>query len=101
VKIDQSVKKNTGLPVAGAQARTGKAVEKAQAEKTSGSGDNVTLSPEAQAMASQSNDKGTFDVSKVNEIKAAIANGTFKVNANRIADGLIDTVKDLISTRKG
>lgn len=100
MKIDQSVNKNTGLPVAGTQTRAGKAVDKAQTEKAS-SGDSVTLSPEAQVMASHTGDKEAFDVNKVNEIKAAIANGTFQINPNRIAEGLIDTVKDLISTRKG
>lgn len=98
MKIDQSVNKNTGLTVT-TQSRAGKAAEKAAADKA-GDSDSVTLSPEAQAMAAAS-DKDTFNMDKVNEIKAAIANGTFKVNANRIADGLIDTVKDLISTRKG
>jgi negative regulator of flagellin synthesis FlgM len=99
VKIDQSVNKNTGLPVTTSQTRTGKTAEKAGADKAADS-DSVTLSPEAQAMAVVS-DKDTFDMDKISQIKAAIANGTFKVNANRIADGLIDTVKDLISTRKG
>ena len=36
---------------------------------------------------------------KVAEIKAAIANGTFQIDPDKIADGLIDTVKNLISAR--
>jgi negative regulator of flagellin synthesis FlgM len=98
VKIDQTIKKNAGL-ITGAPARgTGKTAGTTETKASSSSGDSVTLSPEAQAMAAAS-DKDSFDVDKVNQIKAAIANGTFQVNANRIADGLIDTVKDLISTR--
>jgi negative regulator of flagellin synthesis FlgM len=100
VKIDDSMKKALGLPTTSAQTRSGKTLEKAAVEKAPS--DNVTLSPKAQALASQSaSTNGVFDAAKVNEIKAAIANGTFQVNPERVAEGLIDTVKDLISTRRG
>jgi negative regulator of flagellin synthesis FlgM len=100
VKIDDSMKKALGLPVTSAQTRSGKTSEKTAVDNASS--DNVTLSPKAQALASQASaGNGVFDSAKVTEIKAAIAKGTFQVNPQRIADGLIDTVKDLISTRKG
>lgn len=99
MKIDDSMKK-LGLPVAGAQTRAGKTAEKSAVDKAPT--DNVTLSPKAQAMATKAaGTNGVFDSAKVTEIKAAIAKGTFVVNPERVADGLIDTVKDLISTRKG
>ncbi|RJG05932.1 flagellar biosynthesis anti-sigma factor FlgM [Noviherbaspirillum cavernae] len=99
MKINDSIKKSADLGIGAPQNRSGKAVDKAGVEKTPS--DNVTLSTQARALAGQSGDKGVFNTDKVNEIKAAIANGTFQVDAQRIADGLIDTVKDLISTRKG
>lgn len=37
-----------------------------------------------------------IDVEKVNRLKQDIANGSFKVNANVIADNLIKSVKELI-----
>jgi negative regulator of flagellin synthesis FlgM len=99
VKIDDS-KKPQGYNVSAP--RTGKAAEKpAVSGAPAASSDSVTLSSKAQALSSQSATNGVFDAGKVEEIKAAIANGTFQVNPERVADGLIDSVKDLLSTRKG
>jgi negative regulator of flagellin synthesis FlgM len=97
VKIDDSMKKTQGLGVGAAQTRSAKAAEKAAVDKTPS--DNVTLSSKAQALAAQVSGTSVFDSKKVNEIKAAIASGQFQVNPERVAEGLIDTVKDLISTR--
>jgi negative regulator of flagellin synthesis FlgM len=94
VKIDDTNKKL--VSVGTTQARASKAPEPASAGASS---DNVTLS--AQASASQVSSGSVFDSQKVNEIKMAIANGQFKVNAESVADGLMNTVKDLISTRRG
>ena len=38
-----------------------------------------------------------FDAAKVEEIKAAIAEGRFKINPEAIADGLIAMARDLIA----
>ncbi|WP_293779198.1 flagellar biosynthesis anti-sigma factor FlgM [uncultured Oxalicibacterium sp.] len=98
MKIDDASKKIAGLSVGTTATRAGKGAEKTDATgKTST--DNVTLSTQAQAL-SQSGSAGVFDAKKVDEIKAAIAGGQFKVNAESVADGLMDTVKDLISTRR-
>ena len=40
------------------------------------------------------------DSEKVAAIKQAISEGRFKVNPEKVADGLIDSVKDLISANK-
>lgn len=98
MKITDSLNKTTGLGATTAQARAGKTTEKAGAEKASS--DSVTLSTQAQTLAQQASKDQVFDAKKVEEIKAAIASGRFQVNAERVADGLLDTVKDLISTRK-
>ena len=45
------------------------------------------------------NSSSTFDAKKVADIKAALANGTFQIDLDKVADGLFATVKDLISTR--
>lgn len=97
MKIDDPLKKATGLSISSTPARSSKAAEKAGVDK--GPTDSVTLSPKAQALSNQSSGAGVFDADKVNAIKAAIANGEFKINPERIADGLIDSVKDIISTR--
>jgi negative regulator of flagellin synthesis FlgM len=72
------------------------------ADKTADSGavsDSVQLSSGAQALAA-STSTGVFDAKKVEAIKAAIANGTFQVDASKIADGLIDSVKDFIPQKR-
>lgn len=40
------------------------------------------------------------DTARVEEIKQAIADGRFKVNAEVVADKLIDTVRELINSHK-
>ncbi|SDK12313.1 anti-sigma-28 factor, FlgM family [Methylophilus rhizosphaerae] len=66
--------------------------------------DNVTLS--AASVQLQSLESGlasgeVFDANKVDEIKAAIARGDFSVDTAKVADGLLQTVKDLIQPNKG
>lgn len=39
-----------------------------------------------------------MDMNKVAEIKQAISEGRFQVNSNAVADGLLNTVRDLIAT---
>lgn len=97
VKIDDPLKKPSGLGTVAPQVKPGRTADKSGVEKTRS--DNVTLSSAGQALAGQSSTSGAFDARKVEEIKAAIASGQFQVNAERIADGLIDSVKDLISSR--
>jgi negative regulator of flagellin synthesis FlgM len=100
VKIDDVNKKTAGLSVATTgtpQTRTEKGPGVTQTTApTAAQAENVTLSSQGKVASSA----GVFDTNKVEEIKAAIANGQFKVNAESVADGLMDTVKDLISTRK-
>ena len=38
----------------------------------------------------------SFDSAKVEQIKAAIAEGRFQVNANAVADSLLQTARDLV-----
>jgi negative regulator of flagellin synthesis FlgM len=101
VKINDPLKKAAGLGVETTQTRAGKTSEQANVGKVAPQSDNVTLSTQVQELAAQVSASSVFDAKKVEEIKAAIANGQFQVNAESVADGLMDTVKDLISTRRG
>lgn len=64
--------------------------------------ENVTLSPMSAQLKSISSEvaaSGVFDAEKVEAIKSAIASGQFKVDSEKVADGLIDTVKDLLKNK--
>ncbi len=68
-----------------------------------GSGEKVNLSRLSNQLKhaeASLKDVPAVDKAKVEEIKQAIAEGKFKVNAEVVADKLIDTVKELLSTRK-
>lgn len=78
--------------------------EKTTSASGNPSTDNVTLS--AASVQLQSLEAGlangeVFDTNKVDEIKAAIARGDFSVDTAKVADGLLQTVKDLIKPNKG
>lgn len=40
------------------------------------------------------------DKQRVDEIKTAIANGEFKIDANRIAEGLISSVREMLAASR-
>lgn len=61
--------------------------------------ENVTLSTMANQLKSLETSMATedvYDANKVESIKNAIRDGQFKVNSEKVAEGLISTVKDLI-----
>lgn len=93
-KVDLVDKVSTGKAGANAGAKTTQTAAK--------SGESVTLSPmsvQLQSIQSEVSVNGVFDVEKVDAIKSAIASGQFKVDAEKVADGLIDTVKDLLKPK--
>lgn len=82
-------------------ATTSKSAEKSQADiKAAG---NVTLSPlsaQLKALEAKVSASNVFDAKKVEDIKSAIASGKFNVDSGKVADGLIATVKDLLTAQK-
>lgn len=60
---------------------------------------SVTISSQAQNLG-QTGKTEVFDTKKVEEIKAAIAKGEFEIDADKIADGLLKTVRELIQQPK-
>lgn len=96
VNDSTSIQKPATPNVATTGAGAGKAAEKTGA---AASADNVRLSSQARELAA-STGRGVFDAKKVAEIKAAIADGTYKVDASKVAAGLIDSVKELAVKRK-
>lgn len=99
MKINDVSKKVSDLPITPGQPRSGRTVGKTDAASGSAT-DNVSLSAQSQALAKAAGSDPVFDAGKVEEIKAAIAGGNFRVNTERVADGLIESVRDLIGTHK-
>ena len=70
------------------------------ASKTSqASNDKVQLSA-LSAQFSVSGDDQSFDAARVLEIKQAIAEGRFTINAGAIAERLIDSAKELVNSQR-
>ncbi|WP_262966170.1 flagellar biosynthesis anti-sigma factor FlgM [Methylobacter psychrophilus] len=98
MKIDNPVGNITNPPPIDFQPKPVKATEAPPVSPTPSS--SVQLSEQLQALGALSPDTGIFDTEKVNKIKAAIAEGTFQVNATIVAEGMITTAKDLMVTSK-
>jgi negative regulator of flagellin synthesis FlgM len=101
MKIDNSLKSILGGP---SLEDTGRPAKKAAGETaTVSAGDRVELSNASSSL--QAIEKGfaetpVVDSARVDEIKQAIANGHFKVDAGKVADRLLQTVQELIHAHK-
>lgn len=111
MKLDLMSEIQTGAAAAGAvkpaerpansAAGASKSVGKSQGPASpTGSGVTVTLSPQSQTLATQSASTDTFDSGKVEAIKASIANGSFQVNAEAIADKLLANASEMLSASR-
>lgn len=68
------------------------------AENAALASEAVSLSPAASAM--QGNEKPPVNAARIQEIKEAITQGRFKINPEAIADGLLQTARDLVNSQR-
>ncbi len=97
MKIDDASGKLPNLPTAvssGSRAVVGKTPESASSGKT----DKVSLSGTLQSLSASGN--APVDTAKVDKVRAAIADGSFHADAERIADGLIAANRELLARDK-
>lgn len=101
MKINDSIKQPIDLAVDKTNVSSNKKAE--QSSTTAATSENVTLSTMASQMktleAKVANAE-VFDAQKVDAIKSAIASGKFTVDSEKIADGLVASVKDFLSTQR-
>jgi negative regulator of flagellin synthesis FlgM len=106
MKINDSIKNAVGLGLDKAtteKANAGKADSATGSKVESKLTESVTLSPlsgQVKSLEAKIAASNVFDAEKVDAIKSAIASGQFKVDSEKVADGLIATVKDLLNTQK-
>lgn len=92
--------KSLGPPATGKQTvATGHAPRQAPAIEATRV-DISSLSARLQFSDASLTEGGTVDAARVAEIKRAIADGRFSINPERIADGLLQSVRDLLNRRQ-
>lgn len=102
MKINDNVNKTAGLNNSLPTARADKSGSNTAPVKNTPS-HNVQISPlstQLQGIQQTKASGAVFEAKKVEEIKLAIAEGRFQVNAEKVADGLLETVKDLLNSRR-
>ncbi len=93
MKIDDTSGKLPTLPTAvssGGRAVVGRTDDNAASGKT----DKVSLSGTLRSLSASAD--APIDTAKVDQVRAAIANGSFRVDADRIADRLISSHRELM-----
>jgi len=101
VKIDNSVKATGSLPPNEGRARSAK--ESPKAEGSNAGSERVELSSLSSRMLQMEeaiSNTPVVDGAKVDEIKQAMSEGRFKVNTEKVADGLIESVRQMLSTQQ-
>ena len=104
MKIDDILNKTATAPVTtGPQQPRADVAQDTTVSTPTTPSTNVQLSPlstQLQALQSTQASSSVFATKKVEEIKLAISEGRFQVNSDKVADGLLESVKDLINSRK-
>ncbi|MCB4812327.1 flagellar biosynthesis anti-sigma factor FlgM [Methylovorus menthalis] len=102
MKINDSIQKTTGLVTEKIDSGTAKKTPASTAGGATAT-ESVTLSPlssQLQSLEARIATQTVYDTDKVDAIKTAITNGQFQVDSGKVADGLIETVKDLLTSAK-
>lgn len=94
MKIDNSVK-SSGQVSGDSKTRAARGPSSAPVQ-TSAGGTQVALSGKLDQIVAQT---PVVDGARVDEIKQAISDGRFQVNPEKVADGLIESVRQMLSAQ--
>lgn len=101
MKINDSLNSTQGLANSPPAPRADKAGDNAKVPVTPSHSVQISpMSVQLQALQNTQASGAVFEAKKVEEIKLAIAEGRFQVDAEKVADGLLETVKDLLNSRR-
>lgn len=104
MKINDSIKSPIDIANDKAGVNTNKKSEQASASgKSPAATESVTLSTlstQMKTLEAKIANTEIFDAKKVEAIKSAITSGQFTVDSAKIADGLVASVKDFLSTQR-
>lgn len=98
MKIDNSIK---SVGVSSGETRT-RSVQGTGVGNAAGAGEKVELSSFSTSMQQAEAalaEVPVVDQSKVDEIKQAMSDGLFKVDAEKVADGLIESVRQMLDAQ--
>ena len=99
MKIDSV--KSVGTTTAGSRPATASSAQPRQPEPVEAARVDISsLSARLQAVAAGMGSDAPVDASRVAEIRQAIADGRFTVNPERIADGLLQSVREMLGQRR-
>jgi negative regulator of flagellin synthesis FlgM len=100
VKINSSIPSVTGNEAAG---RTKPAAQGNQRTVASAADqvDLSSMSTRLQDASAAIGDAPAVDAARVAEIKQAISEGRFQINPERIADGLLESVRQMLARQQG
>ena len=103
LKVDNSIQSVTNVSAGDVKKRPENSVSSSgvESENANSAVHISSHSTNLKTTESISNNEAVVDISRVQEIKSAISEGTFKVNPDVIADRLLETVKELIQTKEG
>lgn len=101
MKIENSIKATPAVPGDISSAKSAQKAVITVQDAPGGPNDSVQLSTQLQNIEKNFLNGGVFDSARVEEIKQAISEGRFVVNPEKVADRLLETVRDLLSARQG
>jgi negative regulator of flagellin synthesis FlgM len=101
VKIENSIKANAPVSSDMTSAKSSQKAEIAGQSMASGLRDSIQLSSRFQDIEKNLSNSEVFDSARVEEIKQAISEGRFAVNPEKVADHLLENVRDLLRSRQG
>jgi negative regulator of flagellin synthesis FlgM len=96
MKIDSSNANSLAVLQTAAPRAAGKIEAQTAVQQTSAVSSTVSLSSMSALHTAKTSD---IDTAKVEAIKAALRDGSYKIDSGKIADGMIGTARDLLQTR--